>query len=197
MSDETGGKPPAFLPNAHPNPEYWNPPIPGTAEANDLVVRGTDGDPLPHPGATRMIEYESYERVVEGLKLAADACMHLAKGEPQHGDTWKAIGALLDQMRLGAVRLAGIGFALRQQETAPVRGDTMTWRQARDRFLDGVRQATGGMRQLASCFRMDVQWSLMAQELERREGHFRALLVGRKPKAPPSRLILPAHMTRQ
>ena len=167
------------------------PPIPGTPEANDLVVRGADGDPLAHPGGTRMIEYESYERVVEGLKMAADACMHLAQSETQHSDTWKAIGALLDQMRLGAVKLAGIGFAMRQQQTTEVRGQAMTWRLSRQRFLDGIRQATGGMRQLATCFRMDVQWSMMAQELERREKHFRALLVGRKAPAAPSRLILP------
>jgi hypothetical protein len=42
------------------------PHIPGTFEANDLVFRGADGDPLPHANGTRMIEKESYERVIEG-----------------------------------------------------------------------------------------------------------------------------------
>jgi hypothetical protein len=173
------------------------PPIPGTPEANDLVVRGADGDPIAHPGGTRMIERESYERVIEGLKISADACMHLAKEERQHGETWRAIGQTLDRVRLAAVSLAGIGFTMQQRETQMVTGAPLTWRKSRDRFLEGLRQATGGMRQLATCFRGDFQWSIMAQDLERRQEQFRALLYGRKPRRAIPGLILPEHLTRQ
>jgi hypothetical protein len=161
------------------------------AEENNLVVRGTDGDPLPHPTGTRMIEKESYERVIEGLKMSADACMHLAKQEPQSGQIWKDVGLLLDRMRLEACKLAGLVPAGSQSETAGARGNPYAWKRARQRFLDGLRQATGGMRQLATCFRGDFRWSMMAQQLERREAVFRALLVGRPVNPSEAKLILP------
>ena len=166
------------------------PAIPGTPEANDLVILGPDGDPIPHPGGTRMIEVESYERVIEGLKMAADACAHLAKQEPEHGQTWRDIGKLIDQQRLRACQLAGLGLTMRQQETKDASGNPYSWRKARDRFLDGMRQATGGMRQLATCFRGDMQWSFMAQVMESQTESFRALLYGRRAKSQ-SPLILP------
>lgn len=160
---------------------------------NDLVVRGPDGDPLPDPRAVRMVEQESIERVIEGLKMASDACMHLAKQEPQDGQTWKEVGQLIDKMRLEAVRVGGITLAV--NETQNVRGNPYAWKKARLRFLDGLKQATGGMRQLATCFRADYRWSILAQELERREQAFRALLIGRKPH-PMRSLILPPGFVR-
>lgn len=163
------------------------PPVPGTPEANDLVVRGTDGDPLPV--GTRMIERESYERVIEGLKMTADACMHLAKQEPKDAATWKALGAMFDGLRRKAWALAKLESTL-QQETREMRGEPYGWREARDRFLQGLQQAVGGMRQLATCWRGDFMWSVMAQELDRREKGFRDLLYGREAAAP-SPLILP------
>ena len=150
----------------------------------NAIVLGADGDPLPHPTGTRMIEKESYERVVEGLKMSADACMHLAKQEIENGDKWKAIGQLLDTVRLEACKLAGLDLAMRQLETQGARGNPYAWKHARKRFLDGLKQATGGMRQLATCFRGDFRWSMMAQELERREQSFRALLAPRSGLAP-------------
>jgi hypothetical protein len=166
--------------------------------ANDpnAIVLGSDGDPMPHPTGTRMIEKESYERVVEGLKMAADACMHLAKQEPQHAQIWKEIGQTLDKVRLEAVRLAGLDLVMKQLETQGARGNPYTWRRARQRFLDGLRQATGGMRQLATCFRGDLRWSIMAQQLELRERSFRQLLVGKQPAGPAPRLILPPGFVR-
>lgn len=162
---------------------------------NNLVVRGADGDPLPHPSAVSMIEKESIERVVEGLRISADACMHLAKQEPERGQAWKEIGALLDKVRLEACKLAGLEAAIRVNPTPGARGNPYAWKRARLRFLDGLKQATGGMRQLATCFRGDFRWSYMAQQLERREEAFRALLVGRTVKSIP-KLILPPGFSR-
>jgi hypothetical protein len=144
---------------------------------NNLVVLGPDGDPLPHPTGTKMIERESYERVIEGLKMAADACVHLAKRETVKASIWQDIGKILDKMRRDAVTLGGIDLAMKQSETSEVRGAPYSWRKARERFLDGIKQATGGMRQLATCFRADFHWSFMAQQLERHEKRFRELLL--------------------
>lgn len=164
-----------------------------TAENDPNAIRlGGDGDPLPYPTGTRMIEKESYERVIEGLKMSADACMHLAKQEPQQCETWKNIGQRLDKMRLTACKVAGLEISMRQLETQGARGNPYAWRHARDRLLNGIKQASGGMRQLAVCFRSDIQWSIMAQSLESSEKKLRAFLVGRTP-APTHRssLILP------
>lgn len=153
---------------------------------------GSDGDPVAHPTGTRMIERESYERVIEGLKMSADACMHLAKQEPKDCETWKQIGQRLDRMRFTACKLAGLDLAMRQLETQGARGNPYAWKHARERLLNGVKQASGGMRQLAVCFRSDIQWSIMAQALESSEQKLRAFLVGKK--ADPthrSSLILP------
>lgn len=160
------------------------------------IPRGRDGDPLPDPRGTRMIERESYERVIEGLKMAADACMHLAKQQPQEGQTWKDIGAILDRLRLEAWKLAGLELSMQVNATAGARGNPYAWKRARQRFLDGLRQATGGMRQLATCFRGDYRWSFMAQELERREAIFRGLLAGRSGPGLKKR-ILPPGFVRQ
>lgn len=135
---------------------------------NDLVIRGEDGDPVQDVG-TRMIERQSYERVVEGLALSADACMHLVRRDPEHAGYWRKLAGNLDAVRRIAVSHAGIGDTITLKQTEVVRGEAMAWRSARDRFKDGIKQAAGGMRQLATCFRMDFTWARMANELDAME----------------------------
>lgn len=163
----------------------------GSPSDPNAIHLGSDGDPIAHPTGTRMIEKESYERVIEGLKMASDACMHLAKQEPQFCERWKSIGQKLDGMRLTSCKLAGLDLAMRQLETQGARGNPYAWKHARERLLNGVKQASGGMRQLAVCFRADIQWSIMAQSLDRSVEKLRALLVGKEKATAPSSLILP------
>jgi hypothetical protein len=85
---------------------------------------------------------------------------------------------------------------MKQRQTEEVRGNPRGWKWARDRFLDGISQATGDMRQLATCFRGDLNWSMAAQQLERRERAFRALINGRMPPQTVSPLILPPGFVR-
>jgi hypothetical protein len=101
---------------------------------------------------------------------------------------------MLDRMRLEARKLSGDKTAS-AEHTSDVNGAPINWRKARDRFLEGIRQATGGMRQLAVCFRGDFMWSMLAQQLERREQAFRELLRGNDPQ-PMSSLILPPGFSR-
>jgi hypothetical protein len=143
------------------------PPIPGTPEANDLIVRGSDGDPVRDPRMVAMTERESYERVIEGLKMAADAAEHLARNEPENHGIWRRLASNLDQCRRISVQIAGLGLTIKERQTEEPRGSSsMPWRPARDRFREGCRQAAGGMRQLAICFRNDFAWSKMAKMLE-------------------------------
>ena len=144
------------------------------------------GDPVRQ--GSLMDERQSYERVIEGLKMASDAAVHLVKLEPIYADKWRAIASKLDQARRICVQHAGLGLTMKEKQTADVTGDPMPWRRARDRFKDGLVQASGGLRQLATCFRGELKWSRMAQSLEDLEGKFRRVRA-REPVAP--RLILP------
>lgn len=137
---------------------------PGTPEANDLIVRGSDGDPLP--AGTRMDDFQSWERVHEGLKLAADAAQHLARWEKEHSEKWRGLSFRLDKVRLIAVQKSGYGLSIREKKTEEVRGNVLGFRNARERFREGLRQASGGMRQLASCHRGDIGWSMMANQMD-------------------------------
>lgn len=162
-----------------------NPIVPDTS--NDLVVRGSDGDPVPL--GTRMIERESYERVVEGLKIMADSAAHLAALEPQSRLIWNAMRDRLDKCRRIAVQRAGLSEVMQQRQTEEPRHGVLPWMAARKRFMEGGKQAAGGMRQLATCHRMDFVWSKMAGEIEElirklQEG-------GRKKRAMRMPLILP------
>lgn len=169
------------------------PPIPGTIEANDLVVRDKGGDPVSL--GTKMTERESYERVIEGLKMAADAAQHLAGEEPESSGLWRGLSSRLDQVRRICVQMAGIGLTIRENETAVKHGgQTMGYKPARTRFREGLQQAGGGMRQLATCFRGDLTWSKVAGQVEEMERNMAMLpqLGGRGPgRRAQSRLILP------
>lgn len=132
-----------------------------------------NGDPIRQ--GSLMNERQSYERVVEGLKISSDAAAHLAKIEPESTKQWMAMAKKLDQARRIAVQHAGLGLAMREKETSEVRGDPMHWKIARDRFREGLVQAAGGMRQLATCHRGDFIWSRMATDLEMLELKLRSI----------------------
>ncbi len=166
------------------------PPQPGTAAANDLVVRDKTGDPVNL--GTRMTERESYERVIEGLKMSADAAQHLAGQEPESAGLWRKMSGNLDQCRRITVQKAGLGLVIKEQETRKKDGgDLMRYKPARARFREGLQQAAGGMRQLATCFRADLTWSHLAQQIEQIERSMMAPGLGGA--MPPARrgLILP------
>lgn len=139
-------------------------PHPDLPQDDGLVRRGTDGDPLPT--GTRMTERESYERVIEGLKIMADAAAHLSFHEDENREKWLGVMLRLDMCRRIAVQKAGIEDPIRQKETERVRRNPIPWRDARDRFRGGGKQAAGGMRQLATCFRIDFTWTQMATLVE-------------------------------
>lgn len=163
-------------------------PRPGTLDANDLVHRDSSGDPVS--SGTRMIERESYERLIEGLRMSADAAQHLSGHEPESAGMWRAISDKLDQVRRIAVQEAGLGLVIKERQTARKDGgDLMRYKPARARFREGLQQASGGARQLATCFRADLKWSLIARQLEELEqSSLRASVAA---MAPQGRIIRP------
>ena len=131
----------------------------------------SNGDPVRQ--GTLMIEKQSYERVVDGLRMSAEACRHLMKYETNYADKWRSISQKLDTARMICVQHAGLGMVMKEKETKDVEGEPMKWREARDRFREGLLQASGGLRQLATSFRKDELFALMSHTLEEIEEKLR------------------------
>lgn len=139
---------------------------------NKGVILDQYGDPIRR--GTLMTERESYERIIEGHRLAADAARHLAKRERKAA--WVTVANGLDEMRLHVMKLARIEDAGFRPTTDSSGSGGLGWRNARDRFREGLRQAAGGCRQMATCHRGVLDWSRIAAKLEGWEG---ALLKSR------------------
>lgn len=155
-------------------------------DPNKGIQLDAHGDPVLQ--GTRLIEKESYERVIDGLRIAAEAAEHLVKSEPANKVQWRGLSKRLDQARRICVQQAGLGLVIKEKQTKAVEGSPTSWRIARDRFRYGITQASGGCRQLGVCFRMDMWWAKMANELEHIE-------IKLRPKSPQQlvrpKLIMP------
>ncbi len=134
------------------------------AAPEQVIETDANGDPIRQ--GSLMIERESYERVIEGLRMISDACAHLIRHEPLEAEKWRGYLTRFDKARLICVQYAGLGLAMAEKETPELRGDPLPWRKCRQRFLDGVVQAAGGCRQLATCHRGDLWWTRMADTLD-------------------------------
>lgn len=161
-------------------------------DPNKGIQLDAHGDPIRQ--GTLMIEKESYERVIEGLKIAADASRHLVKSESANAGQWRGLAVRLDQARKICVQHAGLGLVMKEKETADVRGDPMNWRWARDRFRYGITQATGGCKQMATCHRSDFWWSKMATSLEDLKLKLRPKTAQQLTNRNRPKLILPGSM---
>lgn len=165
-------------------------------DPNQGIVLDANGDPVRQ--GTLMNERESYERVIEGLKMVSEACAHLIRHEPLQAEHWRKFMVRFDQARRIAVQHAGLGLTMRQKETQEVRGEPLPWKKCRQRFLEGVEQAAGGCRQLATCHRGDLWWSTMAMTLDdmaRKLNAMRRAAVKKAVRQAPA-LILPPGYSR-
>jgi hypothetical protein len=166
------------------------------APPEQFIETDANGDPVRQ--GSLMDERQSYERVIEGLKMISDACAHLIRHEPLKAEYWRGFMTRMDQARRICVQYAGLGLAMQQNETAELRGDPLPWKQCRQRFLDGVTQAAGGCRQLATCHRGDLWWTKMADTLDdlARKLHAMRRAAVRKAVREASALILPPGYSR-
>jgi len=180
---------------------------------SDDIILGPDGKPAPEPEqrialdangdpvrqGSLMDERQSYERVIDGLKMITDACAHLIRHEPLQAAQWRAFMVRFDKARRICVQHAGLGLAMKERQTEDVRGDPLPWKRCRQRFLEGVVQAAGGCRQLATCHRGDLWWSTMAMTLDdmaRKLNQARRAAVHNAVRGVPRELILPEGFTR-
>ena len=166
------------------------------AAPEQYIETDANGDPIRQ--GSLMDERQSYERVIEGLKMVSDACAHLIRHEPLQTEYWRGFMTRFDKARLICVQQAGLGLAMKEKETGELRGEPLPWKLCRKRFLDGIEQAAGGCRQLATCHRGDLWWSTMASTLDdlaRKLHAMRRAAVKKAVQQAPA-LILPPGYTR-
>lgn len=144
---------------------------PLVAKEPQKIELDAHGDPVRQ--GSLMTDGQSFERVRDGLAIAAEAAFHLLAHEPINAATWRALGNNLDQVRRICVQHAGL-TPLKEKQTQEVRGQAMGWMKARKRFREGLMQAAGGLRQLAGCHRGDLWWSNMATQIESMEQKIRS-----------------------
>lgn len=133
------------------------------------IALDANGDPVRQ--GSLMVERQSYERVIDGLRIAAEACMHIAHYESDGGgfDRMVMLARNLDRCRRMCIRHAGLDDVGRSSPTERLYRPGMAYRESRQRLIDGIMNAAGGARQLATCHRMDLAWSRVAYELEQLE----------------------------
>ena len=113
----------------------------------------------------RMLEKDSCEITVEGLREAAEGAAHLVV--LRDDKAWSMVVEILDKVRYAVVIDGGLGAVLRQNPTKPVEGALAghaAW--AYENVFNGLLKAERGARQIATCHRGDLKWSQHAQLLE-------------------------------
>ncbi len=141
---------------------------------NNLVIRDERTGEIIQDNGTRMLERDSYDRVIDGLRIGAEAAAHLTITDAEFADYWRRLMKTLDGLRRAAMNVSGLDLTMKFAETVEPRSAFMPWRKARDRLHEGIKQAAGGMRQLAGCHRGDMVYSRMANDLESMQAKIKA-----------------------
>ena len=144
-----------------------------------------------HRGSV-MLEYESYERVVEGLKLAADGMRNMARFSD--ADLWNAIAEFVDSVRKAIVRLAGLGPGADTRETVTQWGGSGISRtEALSRITRGLKDSAAGANQVALVQRKDGRWLRYANQIERMRERAQQLALSGSPLVVDSRFQRTTH----
>lgn len=131
-------------------------------DPNAPVTEAVEQD---HRGSL-MKEFESYERIVEGLKKASDGARHVATHASP--DLWNKLAELMDLYRRNVVRESGFGrMEDGRASLAVFGGDTLNPTEAKTRIATGLRDAEAGANQIAICQRMNGRWLTYANHFNK------------------------------
>ncbi len=133
---------------------------------------------FPQAG-TSMDERQSLERVVEGMKVAADGARHLAFH--YEDDRFDYVAENLDKIRAWSMELGGNATPSAVRPTEVVRSSPMPPAQALSRLLEGLKQAEGAAFQMATGHRADAAWTKVAGFL--RDWQDKARVIARRRNA--------------
>ena len=106
-----------------------------------------------------MLEIDSYERIIDGLKIAAEGCRAL--GQWNEDGNWDVLVTILDQLRFKLADASGFDRPNDKRETAVLHEiTTLSIRDAYLKVSDGLRMSSDGARQMGACHRGEVKWAL-------------------------------------
>lgn len=144
---------------------------------------------LPERLGIRMLEGDSIDRVVDGLKMAGDGMMHLAHWRQDF--TWEVMARGLDALRIKLARLA----RSRPTDEIPSRDPggmgTLTTIECYERVYDGLSMASRACRQMATGHRGDLRWSKAANDLDKWKDRMSRLVRTRKRQSAAPSILLP------
>jgi hypothetical protein len=138
---------------------------PDTAEFDP--TEGVAEDVAQEKRGILMRELESYERIVDGTRRAADGARHRAYRNKDTRDAWDALADQIDQGRRIAVRLSG--YNRMEDGNASERvltGEGLSLVEATTRINTGLKDAASGARQIANGQRMSFEWLRLAMVYE-------------------------------
>jgi hypothetical protein len=123
-----------------------------------------------------MSELESWERVIEGLKQAADGARQAARH--RHPDLWNQLAEFLDTLRRAVIRDGGFDRPNDSKVTVTQwGGDGMSWGEASRRINEGLKGAAAGARQISLGQRMELKWTAYANAFDtiKKKAHHMAI----------------------
>lgn len=110
-----------------------------------------------------MRELESWERIIDGLKMGAEGARHMARF--RHADDWNRLASFFDSIRKAVIKDGGFDrSADATDSTQKFGGEGLSWSQAQRRIADGMKMAAAGAEQIAICQRNDIRWVRYASQ---------------------------------
>lgn len=144
---------------------------------------------LPKTLGIRMLEGDSIDRVVDGLKMAGEGMMHLAHW--RQDPTWGVMARGLDALRITLARLARSRASDEILSKDPGGMGNMTAIQSYERIFDGLTMASRASRQIATGHRGDLRWTKAANNLDTWRDRMSGLVRKRKKQTAAPSILLP------
>lgn len=115
---------------------------------------------------TPMTEIESWERVIEGMKLASDGCRQMARRG--NASDWNKMAEMMDAVRRAVIRDGGFDRPADAKPSEMVTGGPgISPSEAVSRIAKGLKMASAGARQISLGQRMDIRWTGYANAFDR------------------------------
>lgn len=146
---------------------------------------------LPKTLGIRMLEGDSIDVFVDGLRMAGEGSMHLHYWrDDRDEELWLDASRHFDKLRIAFAKLAR-SKSSDQQETRDPGDSKVPQIDCYERVFNGLANASRAARQIASGHRGDLRWSAAANQLDRWRDRMSGLVRKRKIQAAAPSILLP------